>query len=199
MPASVIRRELTTTLKGASAAIQRAVRVLATASPLERGEAALLFRQEMATILTRAHTRAVYLGRYAGGDETPPDADDRVFAERVMRDEAQFLDRFVEAIGEGRYTLPDGSLQSRTVRERAELYLYRVQGTANEAWALTTPETLTWHLDETAENCEDCLSYAAGGPYDWHSLPAVPRDGSTACKTGCRCLLVTAAGETSFA
>ena len=47
-----------------------------------------------------------------------------------------------------------------------------------------------WVLDGGAENCDTCLAYAAGGPYDIDSLPGIPADAPTICNGGCRCDLV---------
>lgn len=152
--------------------------------------------------LLRAHRQACYLGRYRAGDTSPPDADDVRFASDVMRGEDAYLAAFADTLAEGGYRAPDGSLQEHAVLRRAEMYLSRVVGTANEVWALTTPGRIHWKLGE-AEHCHnahgyDCPKLAAGGPYTWQSLPTAPKACETPCIFNCTCLLVSEDGTTSF-
>jgi hypothetical protein len=156
------------------------------------------FGERMIDFLTRAHSQAAYLGRYRAGDTSPKDGDDLAFAMRVVRGEDVFLARFEDALRAGRYTNEDGTLNTAAIQVRADLYLRRVRGTANETWALTTPGEIHWEIDTSAENCEDCLRHRAGSPYTWERLPTYPRAGETRCVTGCRCKLIAEGGGRSF-
>lgn len=182
----------------AGASLREAVRSLSQAPAGAREDAIDTWGLRVVTVLEDAHARAAYLGRFRAGDTNPPDEDDREFARRVIRDEDGFLARFEDDLRAGRYTNPDGTLKTDAIAARTKLYLNRVWGTANEAWALATIGPIRWEIDSTAENCEDCLRHAANSPYYWNTLPAAPRDGSTQCLTGCRCLLINSTGSTSF-
>ena len=59
-------------------------------------------------------------------------------------------------------------------------------GSANES-----DVQMDW-VTTAEESCEDCLENEAGSPYDPDKLPGVPGDGSTRCRTNCKCYLVRA-------
>lgn len=186
------------TIREAHGAVSAAVQRLAIDHRADPEAAIDRFGERMTDFLERAHTHATYLGRYRAGDTAPTDVDDRAFAAQVVRGEDAFLARFEDALRDGRYTDEDGNLKTEAILARAGLYLRRVRGTANEAWALATPGEIAWEIDPAAENCEDCLRYAEGSPYTWETLPTYPRAGRSVCLTGCKCILVAEDGQKSF-
>lgn len=161
---------------------------------------ATTFGDRMLETLTNAHARAAYLGRFRAGDTTPPDQDDRRFADLVMREEDEFLGNFEEDLQGGRYLDEHGYLKADRVQARALMYLGRVAGTANETWALTSSGDIWWRLGQPETNhCTDCPALAQGSPYTAQSLPTSPRANQTACLINCLCFLETSDGQRSFA
>lgn len=156
------------------------------------------FGDTVFSLLTDAHARATYVGRYRAGDVAPIDEDDRRFAEEVMRGEDAFLARFEDALRSGRYTREDGSLKQSAILSRLSLYRDRVGGTANEAFALAAGGLLHWRLGEEAVHCPECPKLAEGSPYPWDQIPTYPRAGETTCLSRCRCRLETEDGIPSF-
>lgn len=157
------------------------------------------FGDDLFSLLEGLHETAVTLGRHRGGDLTPPEPDDRAFAQDVLRGEDTFLAAFQEDLARGRYdSREDGTPRMGAIRQRAKMYLDRVRGTANEVWALTTGGLFYWEYDPEAENCSDCLELEAHSPYLWNNLPTYPRQGMTLCRTSCRCLLKAQDGSESF-
>ena len=152
------------------------------------------FGADLYELLTRYHTVAVYEGRKRAGDRTPPEADDRRFAEQVMRNEDLFIAGFLEDLDTGKY---DG-LGVQPIMRRAQYYLKRVMGTANEAWALSTPGGIWWVLGGDEGHCPDCPRLAAGSPYTALTLPTYPRACETDCLFNCKCYLRAEDGSRSF-
>lgn len=156
-------------------------------SPAEFGD---LF----ASLLEKAHTEAVVLGRQAAGDTAPQEDDDRRFAELIVDGEAEFLADFVRAI-------EAGELDAAAIARRAEFYTQRLQGTANEAMGLTLDpgELVYWTLGTPkTDHCEDCPSIAAGSPYTVSTIPTWPGMNETSCLMACLCTAETASGLTGF-
>src|SRR5438552_3594131 len=87
--------------------------------------------------LAEAHAQAGYLGRVRAGDTAPFDADDARFGQLVAQEEMPFLDGFRDDIAAGRYTGEEGTLDAGQVERRAQMYVARLYGTANEALGLT--------------------------------------------------------------
>lgn len=187
-------RQLQTIQEEAARGVERLIREWGAGE--KDGEA---FISRFIDLLRDAHTRAVYLGRWRAGDTAPFEADDRRFADLVMRHEEPFLTDFEDALVAGRYQTPEGEPRREAVRARASLYLLRIKGTANEAWALATGGMLWWVLDPTEEHhCDDCPALARMSPYMWNALPTVPAAGQTVCLVRCKCTLRDAQGNTAF-
>jgi hypothetical protein len=159
---------------------------------------ALGFGDAMLETLTAAHAHAAYLGRYRAGDSTPPDQDDQSFADQVMRGEDTFLAGFEDDLKAGRYTGEDGTLKVNQIKRRAEMYVQKLQATANETWALTTGGNITWKLGHSEDHCPECPELAARSPYLWNALPTYPKAGETTCHSSCLCWLENEAGQESF-
>ncbi len=159
------------------------------------------FAEAMDEVLIEAHTRAVVIGRTHAGDDAPEDSDDRRFASLIVEEEHAYLQPFREQMEAGRYTGEDGTRDGDAVARRAEKYVSRLTGSANEAWSLTLdPETaVTWRLAEPTESaCSDCPELADASPWTPGELPTVPGKNETACMLACRCRLETSGGQRGF-
>jgi hypothetical protein len=157
------------------------------------------FGDQMASLLTIAHTRAVVLGRHHAGDTAPEEADDREFAEQVIDGESEFLHAFVRDIAEGRYQDADGEWRLAGLQRRAGMYSDKIRGTAQEAWGLALPEgtLFFWHLNDAA-HCLDCPELEENSPYTIDTIPTWPGKGETECRTSCRCWTRTNDGRDGF-
>jgi hypothetical protein len=155
------------------------------------------FGDRMAAALEAAHAEAVVLGREHGGDDAPPDQDDRRFAERMVDQEAEFLAGFVADLESGHYTGEDGAVNVAAIKRRAEMYGNALVGTALAVWVLTLPDTTQywWRLGPAERNCGDCPSRAANSPY---SAATLPEWGTAECLSYCKCFVETGDGQRGF-
>lgn len=156
---------------------------------LRAGGSLAEFEEAIIEHLQEAHTRGVVIGRHWAGDMAARELDDELFAGRVVEGQLKFLSGFIQDIEDGRYSLEGGYTSG--LDNRLKMYGDRVGGTMSEVFVLASPEddSFTWHM-LADEHCDDCPRWAAGGPYTAKTLPAHPRDGTSACKMGCRCVVV---------
>jgi hypothetical protein len=148
--------------------------------------------------LEDGHTAAGTLGRSHAGDDAPADADDRKFAEQIVDGETEYLARFVQDLEDGRYRDEHGNEDTDAIGDRAASYANRMTGTANEAFALSSPDAeFDWVLGGE-NNCDDCPDLAAGSPYTAENLPPPPGSNETACLFNCNCELVRSDGVSGF-
>lgn len=89
-----------------------------------------------------------------------------------------------------------GSMDSR-----ADLYVGKMRGSANQAFMDFSPDdaTFTWVLGDK-EHCDDCVGYSeiiVNSPKD--EVIAVPGAGDSACLGNCGCTLVRDDGVAGFA
>jgi hypothetical protein len=163
------------------------------------------FGDEVYRFLPMAHAQAAYLGRRHAGITGAFDEDDMRFGLHAAEEQEQFLQGFVEDLSGGRYERP-GADKTTTVidvpmlERRLTKYAMAVAATANEAWVEGMPEATLYHWRDVRDKaeCPDCEKWALQGPYDRDSLPAIPGDGTSECKSNCRCELITTDGERSF-
>lgn len=163
-------------------------------SPVEFGD-------QMADLLTTAHTRAVVLGRHHAGDTVPEEADDREFAERVVDEQSEYLAGFVRDLAGGRYTDDEGNAKLRAISSRAGMYAARITGTANEAFALALPQgaALFWRLGQPeTSHCTDCPEIEGHNPWTAETIPTLPGKLETACMANCLCTVETSTGKQTF-
>lgn len=76
------------------------------------------------------------------------------------------------------------------IEDRLDMYIETLDGVFNHGKVDGSPEfvRIDWILRE-ARHCNDCIRFAAGSPYTKKTLPAVPRDGTSRCLSGCQCEL----------
>lgn len=165
-----------------------------------RQAAAAQLGEEAVALLADAHAHAAYLGRRLAGVPGAFGAADIDFGEAVASQQSLFMARFVNDIESGKYLLESGELDEKAIQRRADMYVKRLLGTANEAWAAAHPPDtqIAWRLGGTENHCPECPAYAESGPYRADSLPAHPGDGSTTCGTNCLCYLENLDGEQGF-
>lgn len=148
--------------------------------------------------LAEAHAQAGYLGRLRAGDRAPFDEDDSRFGMLVAQEEMPFLDGFRDELAAGRYRDEDGALDAGKMERRAQLYVQRLMGTANEALALVAGDREEWIWEAEPDPCPDCARLAAHSPYPG-APPTMPGECATRCLTNCRCIAYTASGLRGFA
>lgn len=148
------------------------------------------FGVQFRDLLADRHGRAGYLGRRRGGDDWEFDEDDALFGEIIAEDEQEFLDQFVLDLSLGRYRNGKGEPDIEAIDRRAQMYVRKLRGTSNEAFAGTadTEDEIEW-LMSASEHCQSCRDLAAGSPYKPDELPTYPGSGGTSCLTSCRCRL----------
>lgn len=162
------------------------------------------FGDDVYAVLPFAHAQAAYLGRRRAGIQGALDDDDVRFGSHSAEEQEQFLQGFVEDLGNGRYLSPNEEGKPETdvakIEKRLTLYAMALAGTANEAWMHSLPDDTLFYWRDVRDKaeCSDCEKWALQGPYTRESLPAVPGDGKSQCKLNCRCELVTEDGERSF-
>lgn len=151
--------------------------------------------------LVNYHAQAAALGRARAGLVTGVTAADMRMAQLVMQEEAEFLDGLIYELRRGdRYVDPaTGEVARDVIQARAQSYSGRFLGTANEAFIAVTPEGMMfdWVLG-AVEHCYLCPEIAAGSPYTYKELPAVPGGNLTPCLFNCKCYLRRSDGVTGF-
>jgi len=155
--------------------------------------------------LLEGHYQALRLGFERAGSFDYDEEKLRGVARGIKDTESEFLSGYMDADGEtwhpgwianlrdvedGRYHNDDGTFKDGSLDSRADLYVGRMRGSANEAFVeASDPEAeITWELGPT-EHCPDCLDMADGNPYTADTLFAYPGDGSQICLGNCACQL----------
>jgi hypothetical protein len=163
------------------------------------------FGDEVYALLPMAHAQAAYIGRRHAGIRGAIDESDVRFGHHAAEEQEEYLQGFVEDLEGGRYERPGDDKTTSVIdvpmiERRLTLYAMAIAGTANEAWVEGMPDDTLYHWRDVRDKaeCDDCEKWALQGPYTRESLPAIPADGTSACKTNCRCELITAEGERSF-
>lgn len=146
-------------------------------------------------ILTDAHSHAAYLGRRLAGVRNPFGSGDVRFGRSVMLGQTRYLAGLVNDLANEKYEADSGALANRIT-----LYVKRLRGTSEEAWAVALPGAtlIYWVLGENENHCPECRDLAAGSPYRADSITTTPGSGQTSCLSACRCHLRTTNGEVCF-
>lgn len=142
-------------------------------------------------VLFDGHSRASVIGRNISGDLTPMTGEDRLLASIVLDKDKQYLNKFMNDIREGRYTLEDGVINTIPINQRATMYAAKMRGTMHESFvgASRNGSLFDWILI-AEDNCDDCPRIAASSPYTKSTLPTFPGAGQTQCVTNCKCVLM---------
>ena len=157
---------------------------------------------EMYASLYGLHLEASVMGRKRAGSTEGLTEADRAFALQVMQEQAEYLVGFLQDLEDRspRYFNPDEqSWREDRLAWRQSLYVERGYGTANWQFENASPDTAEFDwVTHADESCEDCLANEAASPWPKGTLSEVPRDGSTACRLGCKCELRRNDGVTGF-
>lgn len=146
------------------------------------------FADQLDEILTRAHARAYALGRHRAGDMKPQGRDDLDLANVAMDSQAEFLARFGDKIDDGGFNDQFGFVDLAQVAKRADFYLDRLRGSANEGFVLGSGDAL-FDWITVGENCAGCNALAKKSPHKASKMTHFPGDGQTECQVRCDCIL----------
>jgi len=126
--------------------------------------------------------QAYLLGTRAVGNPFGISPEDSAFLKGARTTEYKFLTRFMDDIDKGK--------EKMARYDRLEMYVNSLDGMYGHGQVDGMPDNIEidWIL-HPAEHCEDCLKFAAEGPYTKKTLPAVPRDGTSRCLSSCKCTL----------
>ena len=180
-----------------SKGIQKAILDYATG---KGGAGAREFGKRLTEILAERHGAAAALGRQRAGSKGKRTRLDDYVGVTVMQREQAHLGKFVQEILLGRYTDEDGNAKVSQLKRRAESYLGRMVGTANETFVMASGKEalFTWVLGGAEKHCSACPSLAAGSPYTSRTLPTMPKKNQTPCLMNCLCHLLRDDGMKGF-
>lgn len=148
------------------------------------------FGRLMDSVMLEAHANGWMLGRQRAGNLKEEMFDDYLAAVAAKDKDGSYLLRFLDEIDGGRYGHVD-DLSTDAIQSRANLYIARARGTANEAFVETSPDGMefTWHLGGTENHCSDCPEIAALSPFIKDTMFTYPGHGDTPCLSHCKCFL----------
>lgn len=151
--------------------------------------------------LKRSHINAAVIGRQRAGDLADETELDEIFGILNAQRDLPFVRALIRDLESGRY-MTDGVMDDIAVKRRAIMYVDKARSTANEAFALASPQhsVFDWLLTGV-EHCTTCPAKAEGGPYDLRQLGIIgyPSSGKDACRTNCKCVIQRSDGVRSFA
>ena len=153
-------------------------------------------------LIQDGHAEAIRLGQLRAGVR-PDDIDSdaiKVQARGVSDTESEFLQGFLADLKNGVYSDDNEDLRPGSFDWRSDLYVGRMRGSANQAFAESSSDDdrWTWELGED-DHCADCPDYAeiiVDVPID--EVFAYPGDGSSECLGNCTCVLVRSDGRRGF-
>lgn len=100
---------------------------------------------------------------------------------QTLREQYAFLSNFANAIANGEVSLAQAL-------NRVDMYGEACKQSYWNEYIEKSDGLLDWVLGaQDEQNCNLCPSFAAGSPYTKETIPASPADGTTPCKTRCRC------------
>ncbi|PIX45304.1 MAG: hypothetical protein COZ56_02125 [Armatimonadetes bacterium CG_4_8_14_3_um_filter_58_9] len=134
-------------------------------------------------------------GKRSAGNALQITPEENKALEKLRRDEFLYLRNFLQDIRHG--------IGVMDYERRAELY---GNASGEALWAgfvagdLSHNRWLRWRLNETAEDCPDCLRLASGGRWkngiysanELIRMGIFPTSGRLACTTNCKCRLIPA-------
>lgn len=148
------------------------------------------FGDGLDAVIWNGHSRAIALGRKLAGDKSPLNDDDQLLALDIKDGESEFLNRFVDDLATGRYTLDDGTLNLAQIERRANQYSVKYRASCCQAAvdASAPDEQWNWRLGPT-EHCDSCRLLASASPLTRNELWTMPGSCDTECVLGCSCFL----------
>jgi hypothetical protein len=163
---------------------------------LKRGQiSASVFVVSGQILLLQAYIAARAIGR--GASATAADLKE---ARLDAAAQASYLTGLAADVLAGKYSAPG---TAKALRARTTLYVLRMTGHANSAWAQRTIDESgsetegLWDLGDDAP-CGDCSNEADQGWRPLSDFTTFPGDGSTACLSRCKCSVVLRNGQRGF-
>jgi len=118
-------------------------------------------------------------------------ARDNLMAE--LRHQRHYLSRFRDDIALGHVKTEKQAVW------RAKLYADGSAGLYHQTVSEGSPQMKAhWKLTLGAEHCATCLEMATQSPWPANRMPRLPRDGSTICRSNCRCFLIYRKARPTF-
>lgn len=135
-------------------------------------------------IIDAGWKQAYRMGYSARTGSAPTSFSQRLTSE--IANQIHFAQRFAKDIAAGKPEQPF----RMPVRQRSELYAKALNGGYNAGAVDASPgdELIWWRLG-AADHCTDCPVIAASSPYTQATLPSLPGDGATECRSNCACFL----------
>lgn len=136
-------------------------------------------------LVMRQETKNEYLRQYILGRGGRDQMDHRDWGRigAMVKEQYKYLQGFAGDVASGNLTPEQIAARSRMyINSAVEGY---EKARARNADDLGMNEE-SWHLQEDAEHCDDCVMYAGQG---WQPIGTFPEpgDGSTQCLTNCKC------------
>jgi hypothetical protein len=118
-------------------------------------------------------------------------ARDNLMAE--LRHQHHYLDGFRDDLAAGKVKTEKQAIW------RAKLYADGSAGLYHQTVSENLPQMKAhWKLTLGAEHCATCLEMATQSPWPANRMPRLPRDGSTICRSNCRCFLIYRKARPTF-
>jgi hypothetical protein len=148
------------------------------------------FEKAMRKEMREAYDSAARFGKAKarGKFESLSAADVRA-VDKERREDYKFLKEFVADV-RGKYAELSPEERDARIRWRAQMYADALQGEMNDSWAAHMPAgtKFDWVMSP-AEHCITCREESAKSALTYKERGRVPGDGSTKCKTNCKCHL----------
>lgn len=149
------------------------------------------FRIEMVLESKRAIRDAFLAGLRAGGTPAESagkgktvvhglDPSDEAWLVSATAHEMRFLNRMVEAITTGDFSMP--------LERRVGMYADTLDSVFNSARVISLPQNtlFRWTGPDDKKTCEGCRYLFEQSPFTKNTIPTTPRACMTSCKTNCR-------------
>ena len=163
--------------------------------------------------LLEGHLTALRLGFERAGSFDYDESRLAGVARGIKDTESEFLTGYTGSEGEWhpgwianlkdpadlRYHDQDGNLRPGSLDSRADLYVGKMRGSANQAFVEASPEDTEYDWDLSGgESCGDCIELSEGGPYTADTLYTYPGWGDTECLGRCACVVIRSDGQRGF-
>jgi len=167
----------------------------------KRSELVSALQLAWASAISSAMARSFRRGYGARGRQDSSSLTyDRIVAgsplfKRILDKHTAFANQFAQQYADG-YTDQKGKMG---VGSRSNMYGQALKSAYNAGAVFggINDEQVWWRLG-ACEHCPDCIALASSGPFTMQTLPTVPGNGDTICKTNCCCHLTFVRGAKSI-
>ena len=169
----------------------------ASSSDKERSEAVAALQAAWGLALSAAMARSFRKGYGSRGRQDSSSLTyEKIVAtaplfKKIVDKHTSFANQFAQQYASGR-TSRKGAMG---VGARSNMYGQALKGAYNAGavYGGISDDKVWWRLG-ACEHCPDCIALAASGPYTMATLPTLPGNGDTLCKTNCCCHLTFVRG-----